>query len=562
MPRRNNVPQTSANMKSFEKWKVTTEYKNMSVKNDAISLKLKDIYQNNTWDLQDLFEEVKIFYEELGEKHEIAWNNNILYLDYNEKPAINKISIQKLKEGEYANKNTRGGDAKNTSKTEINYANKLNYISNLMGYSGQDDPSWIIEENREVIYKIIKHRSDKRQTIGTLNMDFKALVRAISLMVGDKDELKYKISVLQIGLNDIANVIEDQNQLSAKEMDNFVLYEDLLNVIDDMEEEYKKLNPNTPSALLLHQKILALALYTWNFPSRYENFSFKIITDIADAEQGKNYILHRPNDVAKIIYNEVKKGHTPIQYELKTSAPILENYNKRLNNLIDYSLEIYPRNDLFVNSNLYFKGTIKPVSDSTVSQWLSDLLKAKGKSVGASMLRSAFVTFYFPKFNNSYKRVMYQRMRTSAQVVLRNYLKINYKDPRNLVNIKLEPTDDLINRANQLRQTIDVENDNQNVPVQRPRAVEKAPVPKPVEKPRLPTNERKRLAFQKWYENPANKIKHNQKNAERSKSPLTYAKRMVRELNKGMIQYASIQESTIQKYGIKKSGDKYISTLI
>jgi len=183
------------------------------------------------------------------------------------------------------------------------------------------------------------------------------------------------------------------------------------------------------------------------------------------------------------------------------------------------------------------------------------------KKLGVSSLRSAFVSYYFNKMSNAHKKVMYMRMRTSAQMVLQSYLK-NYSDPKELVKVKLEPGADLIRRA------------NTNITVQDrpiPRRVSQiraeaqappAPVPVVPKEPRLPTNERKRIAFQKWIEKPENKLKHSEKVNIRSKDPKTYAKRIVRELNSDMIQFNSIQKSTIFKYDIKKVGDKYVSGIL
>ncbi len=69
--------------------------------------------------------------------------------------------------------------------------------------------------------------------------------------------------------------------------------------------------------------------------------------------------------------------------------------------------------------------------------------------------------------------------------------------------------------------------------------------------------------FQTYYAK-ADKKKHHQERVKKhSALPSTYAKRVVRELNSGMISINNIQQSTIEKYGIKKNNqgewysDKY-----
>jgi len=55
----------------------------------------------------------------------------------------------------------------------------------------------------------------------------------------------------------------------------------------------------------------------------------------------------------RLIYNEVKKGHRPITYEIKSSH--ITALNIRLCKLLRYSIKIYDRPFLFVNSKLWYK---------------------------------------------------------------------------------------------------------------------------------------------------------------------------------------------------------------
>ena len=299
-----------------EKYKQKGSYQKLKEKTDQLSKQIKDLFENNVWDLKEKFEHFKLYLEELGNKGEIAWFNGIQYLDYVRFPKpLNVISLQKLIDGEYRGMYIDKKD-KILPKTDEKYGKRVKFLMKtflpMKKQRNIDNLQWIIKQNREIMYEIMKYHHEKGNALSTLNSDFKALVRVIKLLLGDEDELRLKYSALQVGLTDLENIKDDQNQVSSnQEFAQYVPYEDLTTKVEDMHTKYvKSLNQQTKDKNELfndHQDLLALALYVWDYPSRQEKLTLDFITQENQAQPNKNYVLIPPNDdgVCKFIFNEI-----------------------------------------------------------------------------------------------------------------------------------------------------------------------------------------------------------------------------------------------------------------
>ena len=220
--------------------------------------------------------------------------------------------------------------------------------------------------------------------------------------------------------------------------------------------------------------------------------------------------------------------------------------------MIVYSFQTYPRETLFIQSTSWTNQKRLPVKDTTITNWIIDLVPTKNLGVGT--FRSSFVSYWYNKSNNRDKKVMEVRMRTSRQELERAYLKF-YNTPDSLVQVKVEPSDDLINRANsgKVNNPIQVDNNSRNQQIQQNRDI---PVNIPLEKRKEMTlQERKRLNSKKWYAK--NKEKHLEFINKNGKKPEEIKKRMVRELNNGLLKWDSVRESTRQKYNLKYENGVY-----
>ena len=420
------------------------------------------------------------------------------------------------------------------------------------------------------MYEIINYHNKNNHSISTLNSDFKALVRIIKLLLGTAHELRYKYSALQSGITDIENMGDDSNNISSKQEENqFVLYENLLDIIDKLEQkyltEYNQLSSRTrnnpmkhPNTLFnTHQDIIALAMYVWDFPSRFEKYGMEYITDIKDAEAGKNYVLlPKGNERVKLIFNEVKKDHKPIDYFLDIDIPILDNFNKSLSDLLIKSYMMYPRKYLFIGRRNWKSQNLQKITPSTVAKWLRNIIG--NKNIGVDGFRPAFVTYYLTKLNNAGRKIMAHRMRTSVDIMHRSYFKNVYNSPENLIKAKLEVQNELQERVDSGKKNnpIDVNNPNKKIKVKKEAGVEDGiDITEEIQQaiPMKTKKEINRDAWNKWYSKDKNKKLHRERVKMSGNKPLSYAKRMVRELNQNKISFNSIKTATIDKYSIKKN---------
>jgi len=312
----------------------------------------------------------------------------------------------------------------------------------------------------------------------------------------------------------------------------------------------------------MHQLHLLVALYVYDYPSRAEKLEMNFITDEKTAKPDKNYILVRTKGECKMIFNEIKKLHKPLSYNLKTDTPVLSGFNKKLNELIKKSYKTYPRDNVIIGKTEWNSGK-RPVTAGTASNWLLNIYK--NKNLGVNTFRSSFVSYYNDQMNNAQKKQMATRMRTSTFQIDQSYRKI-VKAPEDLVKVKIEPGLELEARASigTSRDTAYRIGEDNTEYIRPAIPIREAVAPAMKQKKEIVNkHEKKRKAFQTWYKKEENKKKHDKAVKERSKQPKTYIKRYIRELNAGAVSINNIQQSTIDKYGIKKNNqgeyysDKY-----
>ena len=558
----------------IEPYKKIETYKELEISDDEINRKIQYLYLNNVWKLKDNFEIFKQYLRNINRKSDIAWLNNIQYLDLTSYPKIlNNISLKEFQEGKYINKYVENKNSI-SQKTDEKYAKRITFWTKtfepFQSFQDKDDLMWIVINNKHLMYEIINYHNKNNHSISTLNSDFKALVRIIKLLLGTAHELRYKYSALQSGITDIENMGDDSNNISSKQEENqFVLYENLLDIIDKLEQkyltEYNQLSSRTrnnpmkhPNTLFnTHQDIIALAMYVWDFPSRFEKYGMEYITDIKDAEAGKNYVLlPKGNERVKLIFNEVKKDHKPIDYFLDIDIPILDNFNKRLSDLLIKSYIMYPRKYLFIGRRNWKSQNLQKITPSTVAKWLRNIIG--NKNIGVDGFRSAFVTYYLTKLNNAGRKIMAHRMRTSVDIMHRSYFKNVYNSPENLIKAKLEVQNELQERVDSGKKNnpIDVNNPNKKIKVKKEAGVEDGiDITEEIQQA-IPMKTKKQInqeAWNKWYSKDKNKKLHRERVKMSGNKPLSYAKRMVRELNQNKISFNSIKTATIDKYSIKKN---------
>ena len=544
-----------------EYYKKLINYKELVIFDDAVNREIQNIYNNNVWDLKNKFEELKLYYEQVGISDIISWNEGVQYLDFNVGvPLMTRpTSLSALKRGDYK---SIGTELPNKINTEKKYHDRIIFFIKtfqpFQQYQNNDSYSWILPYNRLLFNEILKYHNTKNNQLSSLNNDLKTLVRALkTILINPDNEIVWKYSALQIALRDLESLRDDLNQvLSVNELKSFIPYEQLLDVVDKLEEEYERSIPlnikndyrqHSNDTVFLNQLLIAVAIMVLDYPSRLDKFEMEIITDEKDIKSDKCYILI--TNPLTFIFNNDKKHHKPLKYKLN-AKPIL-GLNKRLNKIISDSLIKYPRRTLFIKKDTWSSQLLTPVSEDTVAGWIKNLIPNKTLNVGT--FRSAFVSYYYPKSNNQAKKIMSIRMRTSQFESVRAYLKF-YDNPDTLAKVKLEPDVDLIERAQSghidtpiivgNNDTIRIKQEPNDVPINISKN----------KKPRMETHERKRLTSKKWYEE--HKEHHKEKVRSYSNKPDVIKKRYIRELNNGLLNFDKLKKETIDKYDIKYDNNK------
>jgi len=148
------------------------------------------------------------------------------------------------------------------------------------------------------------------------------------------------------------------------------------------------------------------------------------------------------------------------------------------------------------------------------------------------------------------------RMRTSIDEINRAYLKF-YNNPDTLAKVKIEPSAELLAKANsgQIDNPITI---NNNIKIKQEPTEDNINNPPLRIKPIINIQDRRKENAKKWYSNPENKEKHKNKVRENSKLSSTYRRRFIRELNNGIMDFNRIKPETIEKYNIKFQNGSYV----
>jgi hypothetical protein len=206
-----------------------------------------------------------------------------------------------------------------------------------------------------------------------------------------------------------------------------------------------------------------------------------------------------------------------------------------------------------------------------------------GRVININSLRSAFISYWWNKLNSNEKEILVVRMRTSKREAETNYRK-DYTDTDTLAQIKLEPTDDIQERAytgtddrpidvdNRVLPAVNIENISLNPNVAISRAIPSNQArtllsqrPKKVRKDARgqEAHDRRYDNWIRWYNKDGNKQKHNAAASKRSTTTLAYAQRYARELTTGLMDISKVKDATIIKYGLeyKPEENRWITTL-
>jgi hypothetical protein len=351
------------------------------------------------------------------------------------------------------------------------------------------------------------------------------------MILGTKNELYIKYSVLLSSLSRLIEYKEKFNKNeSAKEIKTAIKYEDLIKLQNEKEKEFNNFYLDLPINKLKNNKelrtknikLLLLSFYVCVPPLRRELFDCKIINNEKDKDTYDNTIYIKDKNNIFLYLNTIKKKHEPIIINL--NDPVIKSFSGPLVdiliNLIIESVDIFPREFLFINS----KG------DKASADTLNDYNKSfvQDLQLNINSFRSAYISYWLPKLNKIQKDRVVAFMRTSATMTELNYFKQFETEGKEEINI--------INS-----------NETKPEPEQEPELKIKTRQPRLTNEQRKQKREKKNEYYKSYYEE--NKDKMIEKAKENSRA--NYGARIIRELNNNMKDISTVKAETLEKWNIK-----------
>ena len=346
------------------------------------------------------------------------------------------------------------------------------------------------------------------------------------MILGTKNELYIKYSVLLSSLSRIIEYKEKFNKNeSAKEIKTAIKYEDLLKLQNEKEKEFNNFYLDLPINKLKNNKelrtknikLLLLSFYVCFPPLRRELFDCKIINNEKDKDTYDNTIYIKDKNNIFLYLNTIKKKHEPIIINL--NDPVIKSFSGPLVdiliNLIIESVDIFPREFLFINS----KG------DKASPDTLNDYNKSfmPDLQLNINSFRSAYISYWLPKVNKIQKDRVVAYIRTSDKMTELKYFKQFETDDKEEIII------------------------NETKPEQETEIKIKPRQPRLTNEQKKERRDKKNNYYKNYYEE--NKDKMIEKAKENSRA--TYGARIIRELNNNSKDISTVKEETLNKWNIK-----------
>jgi len=498
-----------------------SNYNDLTIKNNNISKQLKEIYNNNRWNLKDqsIALSQKIEYNKIYD----SWLNNVFLLDYTRKPKITTIFRDDFYKFDY-----QGVNAQRTETTYINvYKSWINNI--FIGEKDNKNLDWVTLNQSEVLLKLLEYRNQNNQSLETLRKDINLILKFLKISTGERSEIVKKYKCLQAALSKMNETTEKENILNEQELKSFVPYPELLKLREKLYNEWENNYENTalnkyknPMLRIQNIKALLLSMYTLLPPMRNEVMNLEVVTSEKEAHTKKAAIFIKDSKNIFLYFNEKKKAHKPISFNI--NDPVIKSYSKDnvdllINNIIESLLE-YPRLFLFINS------TNDKYTEKGLQKMLYELLN--DKNIGVNSLRSSYCSYYLNKVNkNQVDRIAFI-MRSSPHMLYTNYFKAVDDTP-----VKISPTTPPPPTPNK--------------PIKIIQQVTPTPIKKLSDAERQEREKGRANYLHEYYFNKKDVLLKKAKENDKA----NYGTRYIRELNNNLIQFKNIRTSTIEKYGIK-----------
>jgi hypothetical protein len=336
--------------------------------------------------------------------------------------------MSELKNGTYQTK---------TSKSDQNIHSVIktwfSTIPDMKDFEANDDLSDLLRNHRAVFYLIIKKAKDeilsgKSRSIMSVKSDIVALMRIMLLAMGisrikaieTAPYSRYSAIIKQMNLNTTNS--EEDNKLSELEESRFLPWEV---IVTKQKELYEKFNDlvdegkwKTKDAFDLNLDLVLLSLYTLTEPLRTEPMLLEFKPKNANLKKDWVNLGTTKSPQAYLELNLEKKNHARIDLAI----------SDELKQVLQQSQKLYPRQPLFVGLGRYpdvEAETLKKLTQKTVSDRLKTIFEAEDKNIGASSLRSSYVSYMLaPNPVESVVSNMATRMRTSNKYIRSSYRKV------------------------------------------------------------------------------------------------------------------------------------------
>ena len=451
---------------------------------------------------------------------------------------IRQISFKDFKDGLFA-----------TSKTKSDatvYSDKIKKFTNqfpsFKKYKPSDDLSWVVRENRLLLCEILEYAIGKQTQLPSIETELVAMMRIINLAFNSKLTplyIKYQAILTEVRQN--TKTSEGENTFNETELrkGGLIPWKMVLNKQKELQDRFYRINNQvSKEGYALNQDLLLISLYSLIPPLRNEP---KFLEFTETEQDSGDWVLIQQGSTVTLDLNEEKKKHDPIKLTLSDT----------LSDILLDSYKLFPRKYVFTDTTKY-PSFDKKAAKMTMNNRLANLFRESSYKVGASMLRSSYVTFMFEKqITYNKKEWIAKNMRTSVEMMDRHYFKIISEPMAAIVDIP----DDVI-------RTVAVPAVGQPNP-QPPRPVLKKPVlivqKKPMKENINPTNYEKHLeAGRKYYEKHRDKILKKQTKYRREHKTEDARRKILKWLNNDPDYINVVRQTTIDKYKIEKSNGRYI----
>jgi len=391
----------------------------------------------------------------------------------------------------------------------------VEHVSNL---------NWLIDNEKYLITDLIKQTMKQTPqhpdglAIATFNSYLKAIRRYLKIMLGDDHELRIKYSVLYGMIDKGIEFVKGGNEAGG---DDIMYYADLLDICNWLQHQWlgrynkniTKERANNPSKttytimtneatedrneneddaekMMLNPVIvvrgedaykqawraclnfLGVAVMVWDYPSRSDKYSTKIIDTEDKATEKETYLvvnmkeeISETNMPVWIYKGDIKDVGRPfVRVPMEWDG--LGGNQRQLAKAIHLSLTLFPREHLFASKTYHWNplhqqkntkndGKVPKVLAATVIDWVSKvnidpyLIQHFKKlnptsninrisAMGINLFRRSFVTYWSQNMNYNNRRKMVHGMLTSFTKT-ETYYRRDFTEPELRQKVKIAP---------------------------------------------------------------------------------------------------------------------------